>query len=163
MPDHILTAGLPLRRRDHLRAHPTELVELAIIALCALLVALDGITVAVRLPSLGEIPAWVQAILGAMLLVGVALALVGMMWRPRLALRPDGALVARIDLPFAVERLGWVVVGIAAAGMAVAIAQTGPWVLATVLPASWVVQAAQRAVVLTAAEREQQRAAGGLR
>jgi hypothetical protein len=72
-----------------------------------------------------------------------------MTWRPRLTQRRDGRVMAHIDSPLAVERLGWLLIAIVSLGMAWAVAHTGPWVVATMLPITWAVMAAARAVSLT--------------
>ena len=119
----------------------------------ALGIIADSLLLHALLPSLTPIPRWVQATLGAMLLLGAGTALRGMTWRPRLTQRHDGRVMARIDHPLAVERLGWLLIAIVSLGMAWAVAHTGPWVLATMLPITWAVLAAARAVSLTLISR----------
>ena len=151
MPDHLYlpTPGQTASRADHLRAHPLSVTLLALVTIGALGIIADSLLLHALLPSLTPIPRWVQATLGAMLLLGVSTALLGMTWRPRLMQRHDGRIMARIDPPLAVERLGWLLIVIVSLGMAWAVAHTGPWVLATMLPITWAVLAAARAVSLT--------------
>lgn len=151
MPDHLYlpTPGQTISRADHLRAHPLSVTLLALVTISALGIIADSLLLHALLPSLTPIPRWVQATLGALLLLGVGTALLGMTWRPRLVQRRDGRIMARIDSPLAVERLGWLLIAIVSLGMAWAVAHTGPWVLATMLPISWAVLAAARAVSLT--------------
>ena len=160
MPDHLYlpAAGQPISWRDHLRAHPLSVTLLALVTVGALGIIADSLLLHALLPSLTPIPRWVQATLGAMLLLGVGTALLGMIWRPRLVQRRDGRVMARIDSPLAVERLGWLLISIVSLGMAWAVAHTGPWVLATMLPVSWAVLAAARAVSLTLISRSRRTA-----
>ena len=155
MPDHLYlpAAGQPISWRDHLRAHPLSVTLLALVTIGALGVIADSLLLHALLPSLTPIPRWVQATLGALLLLGVGTALRGMTWRPRLMQRHDGRVMARIDPPLAVERLGWLLISIVSLGMAWAVAHTGPWVLATMMPITWTVLAAARAVSLTLISR----------
>ena len=154
MPDHLHlpTPGQPISRVDHLRAHPLSVTLLALVTIGALGIITDSLLLHTLLPSLVPIPSWVQATLGVLLLLGVGTALLGMTWRPRL-MRHDGRIMARIAPPLAVERLGWLLIAIASLGMAWAVAHTGPWVLATMLPVTWAVLAAARAVSLTLISR----------
>lgn len=151
MPDHLYLPphGQPVSWRDHIRAHPSSVTLLALVTVGALGIIADSVLSHTLLPSLTPIPRWVQATLGMSLLVGVVTALVGMTWRPRLVQQRDGRVLARVDAPLAVERLGWLLVIIVSSAMAWAVARTGPWVLATALPVTWAVLAAARAVSLT--------------
>ena len=151
MPDHLYlpAAGQPISWRDHLRAHPLSVTLLALVTIGALGIIADSLLLHALLPSLSPIPPWVQATLGALLLLGVGTALIGMTWRPRLMQRRDGRIMARIDSPLSIERLGWLLIAIVSLGMAWAVARTGPWVLATMLPITWAALAAARAVSLT--------------
>ena len=151
MPDNLYLPadGQPLSWRDHLRAHPLSVTLLALVSVGGLGVIADVAAGHTLLPALLPIPSWVQATLGGLLLLGVGTALFGMVWRPRLVQRRDGHVMARIDSPLAVERLGWLLIVIVSLGMAWAVAHTGPWVLATMLPITWAVLAAARAVSLT--------------
>ena len=151
MPDHLYLPhpGQPISWRDHLRAHPLAVTMLALVTIGALGIIADSLLLHTTPPALEPIPNWVQATLGALLLLGVGTALFGMTWRPRLVQRHDGRVMARIDPPLAVERLGWLLIVIVSLGMAWAVAHTGPWVLATMLPITWAVLAAARAVSLT--------------
>ena len=151
MPDHLYLppAGQPISWRDHLRAHPLAVTMLALVAFGGLGVIADSLVLHTVPPALEPIPRWVQATLGGLLLLGVGTALRGMTWRPRPMQRHDGRVMARIDHPLAVERLGWLLIAIVSLGMAWAVAHTGPWVLATMLPITWTVLAAARAVSLT--------------
>ena len=157
MPDHLYlpAAGQPISWRDHLRAHPLSVTLLALVAIGALGIIADATLLHTSPPALEPIPNWVQATLGALLLLGVGTALLGMTWRPRLMKRHDGRVMARLDPPLAVERLGWLLIAIVSLGMAWAVARTGPWVLATMLPITWAVLAAARAVSLTLIGRSQ--------
>ena len=159
MPDHayLPDPGQPLSWRDHLRAHPLSVTLLAVVAIGGLGVIADSILLHALLPSLIPIPRWVQATLGALLLVGVGTALRGMIWRPRLTQHRDGRITARIDSPLSVERFGWLLIAIVSLGMAWAVARTGPWVVATALPVSWAVLATARAVSLTLISRNQRK------
>ena len=160
MPDHLYlpAVGQPVSWRDHLRAHPSSVTLLALVTIGALGIIADSLLLHPLLPSLGPIPRWVQGTLGGMLLLGVGTALLGMTWRPRLMQRRDGRVMARIDSPLAVERLGWLLIVIVSLGMAWAVARTGPWVLATMLPITWAVLAAARAVSLTLISRSRRTA-----
>ncbi|WP_040281421.1 hypothetical protein [Tessaracoccus massiliensis] len=151
MPDHLYlpAAGQPISWRDHLRAHPLSVTLLVLVTIGAAVIIADSLLLHALLPSLTPIPRWVQATLGALLLLGVGTALLGMTWRPSLMQRHDGRVMARIDSPLAIERLGWLLIVIVSLGMAWAVAHTGPWVLATMLPITWAVLAASRAVSLT--------------
>ena len=160
MPDHLhLPApGQPPTWRDHLAAHPMSVTLLIIVLCSALLIVADAATSHTLLPSLTPIPPWVQATLGALLVVGVVLALMGTVWRPKPLLR-GGQTVLRVDASLALERLGWLIVAIASLGVTLAIARTGPWVLATMLPITWSIQALGRAVSLTIISRRRRSSA----
>ena len=159
MPDHVYlpAPGHPVSWRDHLRAHPLSATLLVLVAFGGLGVIADSLVLHTVPPALEPIPRWVQATLGTLLLLGVGTALLGMTWRPRLMQRHDGRVMARIDPPLAVERLGWLLIAIVSLGMAWAVAHTGPWVLATMLPITWAVLAAARAVSLTLISRSQRK------
>ena len=160
MPDHLHLppAGQPISWRDHLRAHPLSVTLLALVTIGALGIIADSLLLHTTPPALEPIPNWVQATLGTLLLAGVGTALRGMTWRPRLTQRHDGRVMARIDHPLAVERLGWLLIAIVSLGMAWAVAHTGPWVVATMLPITWAVLAAARAVSLTLISRSRRTA-----
>ena len=151
MPDHLYlpAAGQTISWRDHLRAHPLSVTLLALVTIGGLGVIADTAAGHTLLPALLPIPSWVQATLGGLLLLGVGTALRGMTWRPRPVQRRDGRIMARLDSPLSIERLGWLLIVIVSLGMAWAVAHTGPWVLATMLPITWAVLAAARAVSLT--------------
>ena len=159
MPDHLYLPhpGRPLSWRDHLRAHPLSVSLLALVAIGGLGIIADTAAGHALLPSLTPVPRWVQATLGGLLLLGVGTALRGMTWRPPLVQRRDGRVTARIDSPLSIERLGWLLIVIVSLGMAWAVARTGPWVLATMLPISWAVLAAARAVSLTLISRSRRK------
>ena len=160
MPDHLYLprAGIRPTWRDHLRAHPISSALLTIITGSALCLVVDAATAHEILPSLVGIPTWVQASLGAALLLSALAALIGMTWRPK-CIHIDGQWWTHADRPLAIERLGWVMIALTATGVAVAVARTGPWALATLLPVTWAWLATARAVSLTwiARDRRDQR------
>ena len=150
MPDHLLTYP-PLERvtwRAHLAAHPESTVLAGLVWIGGAALIVDAAARQVLLPTLANIPWWVQSILGAALMIGAALVVLGMTWRPQVTER-DGKLHARIDDPIALERFGWIAIAITSLALAVAIARVGPWVIAVALPASCAVQATARALWLT--------------
>lgn len=166
MPDHLLTYS-PLDRvswRVHLAAHPDSATLAAIVWISGTVLVIDAAARHVLLPSLADIPDWVQGALGTALMIGAALVVLGMTWRPKV-IEHDGKLKARIDDPIALERFGWIVIAITSLALAVAIARVGPWVMAVALPASCLVQSVSRALWLTwfarRRRREVERAGGG--
>ena len=163
MPDH-LPIYSPVERvswRVHLAAHPESTVLAGLVWICGSVLVVDAAARHIMLPSLVDIPWWVQGILGVALMVGAALVVLGMAWRPQVVER-DGKLHARIDDPIALERFGWIAIAITSLALAVAIARVGPWVVAVALPASCAVQATARALWLTwFARRRREKLAGG--
>ena len=163
MPDHLLTYS-PADRvswRVHLAAHPESAVLAGLVWISGVVLIVDAAARHVMLPSLARIPWWVQGILGVALMIGAALVVLGMTWRPRI-IEHDGKLKARIDDPIALERFGWIFIAITSLALAFAIARVGPWVIAVALPASCAVQATARALWLTwFARRRREKLAGG--
>ena len=163
MPDHLLTYS-PLDRvswRVHLAAHTESAVLAGLVWICGTALVVDAAAQHVMLPSLADIPWWVQGLLGVALMIGAALVVLGMTWRPQVTER-DGKLHARIDDPIALERFGWIAIAITSVALAVAIARVGPWVIAVALPASCAVQATARALWLTwFARRRREKLTGG--
>ena len=158
MPDHLLTYS-PIDRvswRVHLAAHTESAVLAGLVWMCGTALVVDAAARHVMLPSLADIPWWVQGLLGVALMIGAALVVLGMTWRPKVIER-DGKLHARIDDPIALERFGWIVIAITSLALAVAITRVGPWVIAVALPASCLVQSVSRALWLTWFARRRRR------